>query len=131
MRPSRVRSTTPHARPVVRLALASLLLGCGGGDDGTGPAAGGGGGAGGGGSTSSAIDVRDNAYSPSATTVPVGTTVTWTWRGQAAHDVMFTATEKSEVQTTGTYQRRFDAAGTYDYHCTVHGVGMSGRVVVQ
>ena len=102
-------------------ALVLLAAGCGGNDNGgTGPTN----------STSNAISVRDNSYSPTATTVPVGTTVTWTWRGANAHDVTF-STEHSAVQRAGTYQRQFTTAGTYDYHCSIHGAAMSGRVVVQ
>jgi plastocyanin len=65
--------------------------------------------------------------------VPVGATVTWTWTGANPHDVLFTdgTTNKSVVQRTGTYTRQFPGAGTYDYHCSVHGLGMSGRVTVQ
>ena len=115
-----------RVRPLALLAtIATLAAGCGGDDDGTGP------GTGGGGSTSSAIDVRDNSFSPTPTTVPAGTTVTWTWRGVASHDVTFSSTEKSAVQTSGTYQRQFTAAGTYDYLCSVHGSAMSGRIIVQ
>lgn len=105
--------------------LALLVAGCGGSDDG-----GSNGGTGPTGSTSNAIDVRDNSYSPSSTTVPAGTTVTWTWRGSASHDVTFT-TEHSAVKSTGTYQRTFNSAGTFDYHCSIHGSAMSGRIVVQ
>ena len=123
MQPTLVR----HAVRAATLLL--LLVACGGDDGGTGP--GGNNNGGNGGSTSNAIDVRDNSYSPSSTTVPVGTTVTWTWRGNASHDVTFSSTEHSDVQQTGTYSRQFGSAGTFDYHCSVHGTAMSGRVVVQ
>lgn len=83
------------------------------------------------GSTSDAIDVNDNSYSPSATTVATGTTVTWTWKGVNRHSVTFDDGATSATQTSGTYQRTFASAGTYRYHCLVHGNAMSGSVKVQ
>lgn len=104
----------------------TLLAGCGG--DSTGPSNGGGGG---GGSTSNAITVGNNFFDPNATTVPAGTTVTWTWDGGSSHNVTFNDGTHSATQSNGTYSRTFNTAGTYDYHCTVHGAAMSGTVVVQ
>ena len=108
-------------------------IGCGGGDDpgGTGPNPNPNPNPGGGGSTSNAIDVRDNSFSPSATTVVPATTVTWTWRGSATHNVVFDDGPSSELQSSGSYSRAFPAAGTFPYHCTVHGSAMSGQVVVR
>lgn len=113
----------------MRQRLRLLLLGavvaaaaaCGG-DYGAGPT---------GPSTSDAIDVRDNSFSPSATTVKVGTTVTWTWRGGNPHNVAFADGVKSATQTSGTYARTFTTAGTYTYLCEVHGRAMSGSVTVE
>jgi plastocyanin len=82
-------------------------------------------------STSSSINVADNSFSPSATVLPVGTTVTWTWTGAVQHDVVFNDGPKSAVQATGTYSRQFSAVGTYDYHCSIHGAAMSGKVTIQ
>lgn len=82
-------------------------------------------------STSNAIDVADNSYSPNATIVPPGTTVTWTWKGVNPHDVLFADGTRSVVQRTGTYTRQFTAAGVYNYSCSIHGAGMSGKVTVQ
>jgi plastocyanin len=82
------------------------------------------------------ITVSDNAFAPSALSVDAGTTVTWEWAGDAPHNVTWIgpgAPAASATQTTGTYQRVFDAAGTYDYYCTVHGTptsGMRGTVTV-
>jgi plastocyanin len=83
-------------------------------------------------STSSAINVRDNNFQPSATTVPVGTTVTWTWVGLDIHNVTFGGGgPTSGDQSTGdTYQRAFNAAGTFNYSCSRH-AGMNGSVTVQ
>ena len=82
-------------------------------------------------STSDAIDVNDNTFSPAATTVPAGTAVTWTWKGANPHTVTFDDGTTSAQQTSGTYQRTFMTAGTYNYHCKVHGNAMSGSVTVQ
>jgi plastocyanin len=80
--------------------------------------------------TTNAIKVVDNAFSPAATTVVAGTTVTWTWTGANMHNVTFDDGQKSTTQNTGTYQRTFNSAGTYSYHCTIHGTAMSGVVTV-
>ena len=84
-----------------------------------------------GGSTSKQITVKNNSFDPSATTVPVGSTVTWTWaQGAVVHNVMFDDGQKSADQSTGTYARMFNTAGAYPYHCTIH-PGMAGSVTVQ
>jgi plastocyanin len=86
---------------VVVLVLVIVAGSCGGSGDSpvTGP------------STSTSIDVRDNFFSPGATTVPAGTTVTWTWRGAAPHDVSFNDGVHSITQTSGSYARQFTTAG--------------------
>ncbi|HEX5436371.1 MAG TPA: plastocyanin/azurin family copper-binding protein [Gemmatimonadaceae bacterium] len=83
-------------------------------------------------STSNAISVGNDFYSPSSTTVAVGTTVTWTWNSSGEdHSVTFDDGADSGIKTSGTYTRTFSTAGTYPYHCLVHGAAMSGTVVVQ
>jgi plastocyanin len=83
-------------------------------------------------STSNAIQVVDNSFTPAATTVPPGTTVTWTWVGtREDHNVTFADGTASATQASGTYQRTFAAAGSYAYHCTIHGTPMSGVVTVR
>ena len=82
------------------------------------------------GSTNSDVTVADDYFSPSATTVAVGS-VTWTWTGSMSHNVTFDDGNSSPTQATGTYTRRFSTAGTYSYHCTIHGVAMSGTVTVK
>lgn len=119
--------TTTRRRGIALAAIVAIALGCGSASDGgaTGP------GGGTGGSTSNAISVIDNSFSPSATTVPVGTTVTWTWNGSNQHNVTFDDGAKSATQASGTFDRKFDVAGTYKYHCTIHGAAMSGSVTVK
>jgi plastocyanin len=83
-------------------------------------------------STSNAIQVVDNSFTPAATTVPPGTTVTWTWVGtREDHNVTFADGTASATLASGTYQRTFAAAGSYAYHCTIHGTPMSGVVTVR
>ena len=87
----------------------------------------------GGGETTNQISVLDNFFSPSATTVQAGATVTWTWAGGNQHNVIFSngAIGNSPTQASGTFARTFNAAGTFSYTCSVHGSSMSGAVTVQ
>lgn len=78
------------------------------------------------------VQVADNSYTPSNTSVAAGTTVTWTWgAGYSPHSVTFDDGSGSQSQTTGTFAKTFNTAGTYNYHCAVHGAAMSGSVTVQ
>lgn len=92
-------------------------------------------------STSSSITVGNDFFDPSSTTIPAGTQVTWTWNacgsdgygGQTcvSHSILFDDGAASGSQTQGTWARTFATAGTYKYHCAVHGAAMSGTIVVQ
>jgi len=91
--------------------------------------------------------VENNRFDPGTLTVAAGTTVKWTWAtctgsndpynggaGQTCVDHSVTwddGSGTSATQAEGTYQRAFATAGTYRYHCAVHGTAMSGSVVVQ
>ncbi|HET9004824.1 MAG TPA: plastocyanin/azurin family copper-binding protein [Gemmatimonadaceae bacterium] len=140
------------ARPATAAAASVLLvLGCGGGGGGgpaSPPPSGGTGGNGGGtgGSASADITVQNNQFAPSATTVAPGTTVTWTWNsctgdgygGQMCtdHSVVFDDGVRagSGVQSSGIFASKFATAGSYSYHCSIHGTatsGMRGTITVQ
>lgn len=85
-------------------------------------------------SSTDTIRIGNNFYSPSSTTVPVGTTVTWVWlAGDTVHTVTDNAdtTIMSPFQSSGTYQRTFATAGSFPYHCSVHGFAMSGTIIAQ
>lgn len=117
--------------PTRILAVALIVAACGGSDGSYGSGPGGGTTAGTTGSTSNSITVSDNKFTPAATTVTPGTTVTWTWaQGATTHNVTFDDGTKSASQSTGTYARTFGAAGSYAYQCTIH-PGMSGSVTVK
>ncbi|HEY2375877.1 MAG TPA: plastocyanin/azurin family copper-binding protein [Gemmatimonadaceae bacterium] len=92
-------------------------------------------------STSSDISVTNDYFDPISTTVAVGTKVTWTWNtcssdgygGQTcvSHSVLFDDGASAPTQQQGTWARTFTVAGTYKYHCTIHGQAMAGTIVVQ
>jgi plastocyanin len=88
------------------------------------------------------ISVTNNAFSPTTKTVAVGAAVNWAWNtcsggdgysGQVcvAHGVNFDDGINSATQDQGTFSRTFTAAGTYNYHCAVHGTSMAGTITVQ
>ena len=86
-----------------------------------------------GGSTSSSISILDNSFDPSATTVPAGTTITWTWNGVGTHNVTFSTAGFSgsgDKTNGGTFQKQFPNAGTYNFQCTNHPATMSGTITV-
>jgi len=90
------------------------------------------------------VSVTNNTFTPGNLTVSPGTTVTWNWNtcsggdqygdGQTcvAHSVVLDdGSGSSSVQSSGSFTHQFPTAGTYAYHCAVHGTAMSGKVVVQ
>lgn len=94
--------------------------------------------------TPNSIVVTNNAFTPADLPVATGSKVTWTFdtcnngdgyggaKTCVSHDITFDDGQKSGTLSDGTFSRTFSAAGTYAYHCTIHGAGvMSGRVVVQ
>jgi plastocyanin len=76
------------------------------------------------------IMVQDNRFTPPQFALSAGSTVSWEWSGGNLHNVTFDDGPASSTQQRGQYQRRFATAGTYRYHCTIHGVAMSGTIVV-
>jgi Icc protein len=76
--------------------------------------------------------VVDNfSFAPATTSVPIGTTITWTNRDDVPHNVVSTERKfKSPVlDTDEQFSHRFDAPGTYNYFCSIH-PKMTGQVVV-
>src|SRR5216683_3243917 len=80
----------------------------------------------------SAVTIDNFAFSPSAITVKVGTTVTWTNRDEEPHTV--TAADGSFKSgtlagNTNTFAHTFTTVGSITYHCTIHPY-MTGTVEV-
>jgi plastocyanin len=79
------------------------------------------------------VSIVDFVFQPSLTTVGVGTTVTWKNNGSVTHTVTSTSGpvsfDSGDISPDGTFQFKFETAGTYDYKCTIH--GFSGTVIVK
>ena len=117
----------------------AVLIACGGGSDSTSPGTTGGTNTGGTGGTvavaTTAVDMKNVAFNPPAIKVASGATVTWTNSDGFNHNVTF---DGGAVAASGTIAAGVvkaltmpTAAGTYPYHCTIHGTAMSGTVQVQ
>lgn len=74
------------------------------------------------------VEVVDDDFEPAHLEVDAGDTVTWVWEGSSTHDVVGDAFA-SEAQREGTFTHTFEAPGSYEYECTLHG-GMTGIVAV-
>ena len=75
-----------------------------------------------------------NAFTPATLTIHPGESVTWNWV-TGFHSVVSDSTPKafgdSPAQASGQFIATFPSAGTYPYHCGIHGAMMTGTIVVQ
>jgi plastocyanin len=96
------------------------------------------------GTNTSTIVVGTQSFDPTVVNIPVGATVNWMWDACAGdgyggygtcvtHNVTFDDGSgiQSGSQSSGSFSRTFNAAGTYKYHCAIHGAGMSGEIRVK
>jgi plastocyanin len=82
--------------------------------------------------TQSAVTISDFAFSPATITVAAGTKVTWTNQDSSPHTIVSDdgSTFKSERLANGaSFSFTFTTAGTFAYHCGIHG-SMTGKVIV-
>lgn len=93
------------------------------------------------------VTIADNAFNPAAVSISPGTAVIWKWAACTpdtgsyggysstcpTHNVTFDdgSNIASQTQDSGDFTRTFATAGTYKYHCTIHGAAMSGQIVVK
>lgn len=77
------------------------------------------------------IEMSGFAFNPKELTEKVGTTVTWTNKDNAGHDVKAAdGSWGSDTLTNGqTFSKVFDKEGTYAYVCTFH-PKMTGTIIV-
>jgi plastocyanin len=127
---------------VAAMLGAAMMAACGGGGAGgdstgpttTPPVTGGG--------NPNVVTMQGQTFTPGALTVAKGSTVTWTWPACdnsygygtcVSHSVVFDdgSGTASPEQSSGSFARTFATAGTFNYHCGVHGMAMNGQIVVQ
>jgi plastocyanin len=77
------------------------------------------------------VSIANLAFNPSSIDVKVGDTVTWTNNDNVGHTVTGDGgLDSGTIEPGGTFSKKFDTAGTYQYHCSVH-PSMTGTVVVK
>jgi plastocyanin len=80
-----------------------------------------------------AVTIANFAYSPATVQAKVGQPITWTNNDTASHGAIL---DDDAACTTGSFGQGgsgslvFSAAGTYTYHCPVHGSSMKGTITV-
>jgi plastocyanin len=81
---------------------------------------------------SGASSLGDRSYNPNPLTISTGTTVTWTNSDTVPHTSTANggAFDSGTMAPGDTFRFTFAAAGTFQYHCTIH-PGMVGSIVVQ
>lgn len=91
-----------------------------------------------GGATAS-VHLADIAYSPHTVTIAVGDTVQWVNDDPIQHSVTaddgsFDSSPRCPtacLNQGATFSHTFTSAGTFSYHCRIHGSAMTGTVVVR
>ena len=74
---------------------------------------------------------RDRASGNNMTTISAGGTVHWIWADSFHSTTSDTGVwDSGEHSTPHSFDFMFPSAGTFPYHCTVHGFVMNGTVVV-
>ena len=82
------------------------------------------------------VEVGDNFFDPTSTTINAGQSVTWMWDGTTEqHNVLAEdGSFQSANMTDGTFTHTFDTPGTYAYFCGIHslpgGQAQNGTVTV-
>jgi plastocyanin len=71
-------------------------------------------------------------FDPAQQTARIGDIIEWDNTGSTNHTVTFdsqSSLSDVSLDANGKWQVRFSAAGTYQYHCSIH-AGMTGSITV-
>ncbi len=84
--------------------------------------------------STTAIAMAYPSFSPSADSITVGSTVTWTNNDNSTHHTVTEvngAWNSGDIAPGGTYSHTFNTTGTVNYQCTYHAsMGMTGTLYV-
>jgi plastocyanin len=77
------------------------------------------------------VVLKNIRFHPGTLSIHRGDSVTWLWRdGGVRHNVTGSSFH-SRTQGQGSFTVRFNRAGTFNYHCTIHvAEGMKGKIIV-
>jgi plastocyanin len=76
------------------------------------------------------VILKGLSFSPETLRIHRGDTVTWKWEdAPTPHNVTSSKFHSSSTRTTGSYTVRFNHAGTFNYHCTIHSF-MKAKIIV-
>jgi len=76
------------------------------------------------------VEISNFQFSPQTITIPKGTTIIWTNKDSAPHNIVSTDIKSETFRTGETYAYTFPSTGTYEYRCGIH-PSMIGTVIVQ
>jgi plastocyanin len=78
------------------------------------------------------VAIKDFAFGPKEIAVPVGGTLTWTNKDSEPHTVLTSdkTIASKAIDADEQFAFKFDLAGTYAYHCSLHPY-MTATVVVR
>ena len=85
------------------------------------------------GGTSPVITMYNMAFSPASVSVTKGTVVKWQNNDSYAHTVNSndgTTFSSGTIEGGGSFSYTTTVAGTFNYHCLIHGLPMSGILIV-
>ena len=85
-----------------------------------------------GGAGGAQVVMKNFAFAPASVTIKAGDSVTWTNQDGTTHTVNGDNGEftSGNIASGATFTFKFDKAGTYSYHCSIHPT-MKATVVVQ
>ncbi len=75
--------------------------------------------------------MKNTSFTPSAISIAVNTTITWTNKDGMTHTVTDNggSFNSGNIGNGGTFSHQYTTVGTFPYHCAIHS-GMTGTVTV-